>query len=49
MFMVAVCQEFGWDYYTYINQPSWFLALVRHKLIIDNKEMEMKMKKRHGK
>lgn len=44
MFMVTICQEFGWDYYTYMNQPSYFIELIKEKMIRDNKEMQMKMK-----
>lgn len=44
MFMVTICQEFGWDYYTYMNQPSFFIQIVKEKLIRDNKESEMKMR-----
>ena len=45
MQMVAICQEFKWDYHTYMRQPIWFINLVKEKLIRDNKEVEMQMKK----
>jgi len=25
-------KEYGWDYYTYINQPVWVVDLAREKL-----------------
>ena len=49
MQMVAICQEFGWTYEEYMRQPNFFLSLIREKLIRDNKEQEMQIKKaRHG-
>lgn len=46
MLMVAICQEFHWTYDEYMRQPSWFLTLVREKLIRDRKEEELAAKKR---
>lgn len=40
MMMVAVCQEFGWTYDEYMDSPTWFLEMVREKLIRDNKETQ---------
>ncbi len=38
MLIVYVCQEFKWDYETYMRQPSWFLDLVHKKIEIDGKK-----------
>jgi hypothetical protein len=45
MQMVAICQEFGWTYDEYMNQPNFFLILVKEKLLRDNKERELELKK----
>jgi hypothetical protein len=38
MDMIEICQYMkGWDYYTYMNQPTWFLELIRLKRNIDGK------------
>lgn len=44
MLVVAICQEFKWDFYTYMSQPKYFIELIKEKLIRDQKEMEMKMR-----
>jgi hypothetical protein len=44
MQMVAICQLFGWTYNEYMEQPTWFLNLVREKLIKDAKEAELAQK-----
>jgi len=38
MKMVAICQEMGWDYFTYLNQPKWFLELIETKFEIDSRQ-----------
>lgn len=49
MQMVAICQEFGWTYDQYQEQPSYFIELIREKMVRDNKEQERQHKKlRHG-
>lgn len=45
MFMVAICQEFGWTYNEYMKQPDFFIELIREKMVRDNKEQKMKAKK----
>ncbi|MCK5493931.1 MAG: hypothetical protein KAJ14_12545, partial [Candidatus Omnitrophica bacterium] len=45
MEMVAICQEFGWDYYTYMRQPDRFLRLVKHKLQHDNERAKKEINK----
>lgn len=42
--MVTICQEFGWDFYTYMAQPTWFLQIIKEKMLRDDKEAQMKMK-----
>ena len=50
MQIVAICQEFGWTYQEYMSQPSWFLTLIREKMVRDNKEQERAANKaRRGK
>ena len=45
--MVTVCQEMGWTYFEYMNQPSWFLELVWDKISLDSETRKKQMKK-HG-
>lgn len=45
MEIVAICQEMGWDYYQYIEQPNWFLDMVRIKLRTDSERMKREMDK----
>ena len=26
--MTVICIEMGWDYYTYMSQPTWFIDQV---------------------
>jgi hypothetical protein len=45
MFPVWVCETYGWTYQEYLEQPVWFIHLIREKLVRDNKEREMQIKK----
>ena len=38
MLIVTICEKYGWDYYQYMSQPSWFLNLVSLKMKLDNEE-----------
>jgi len=38
--MIVVCQEMGWDYNQYRNQPRWFIDLILDKMEIDSDEMK---------
>jgi hypothetical protein len=40
MIMVYICQTTGWDFYTYMNQPEWFLDLFKWKLEFDSKKQK---------
>jgi hypothetical protein len=42
MQMVQICEIFGWDYQTYINQPQWFIDLVKDKLKKDSEKQSKK-------
>jgi hypothetical protein len=35
--MLVVMEKYGWDYHTYMNQPSWLLDLARKKMALENK------------
>lgn len=35
MIIVAICELFGWDYYTYMSQPKWFIDLIKAKMTVD--------------
>ena len=40
MQIIAICQDFGWTYDEYLDQPTWFLTLIREKMVRDQKEQE---------
>jgi L-asparaginase II len=49
MFMAAICQEFGWTYNEYMEQPHYFIQAIREKLIRDRKREERELNKaRYG-
>lgn len=41
---VAICQEFKWTYQEYLMQPSWFVILIKEKMIRDAKAQELASK-----
>ena len=45
MFMVTVCEMFGWTYEEYMNQPAFFIELITEKVTRDNKHREMEIRK----
>lgn len=48
--MVAICEMYGWDYFTYIAQPEWFIKTITEKMKIDSirqKQEEAKEKLKH--
>lgn len=44
MEIVEICQLFGWDYHTYMNQPVFFIQLIIDKLTIDREEAKKQKK-----
>jgi hypothetical protein len=45
MFVVVLCEHFGWTYTDYLAQPQWFIDLTKEKMMRDNKERELEHKK----
>ena len=45
MKVVSICQEMGWTYNEYMNQPQWFLDLLEDKLKIDSDNAKKELKK----
>lgn len=45
MLMVVVCEMYGWTYQEYQDQPTFFLQLIKEKMVRDNKEKEMQQRK----
>lgn len=43
--MVHICREFGWDYFTYMLQPTWFIDLIVEKMNIDSVHAEAEAKR----
>lgn len=44
---VTICQEFGWTFDQYDDQPVHFIQAIKEKMQRDAKEQELAMK-RHG-
>lgn len=45
MLAVTICEAFGWTYHEYMDQPLWFLTLIKEKMVRDNKERELSNKR----
>ena len=43
--VVTICQEMGWDYYQYLNQPKGFIELLRSKMEMDSDNLKRQMRK----
>lgn len=35
--MIVICREMGWDYYTYMSQPLFFIESVKDFLLEEQK------------
>lgn len=44
MLIASICQEFGWTYDEYLDQPEFFLQAVREKMLKDRKREELALK-----
>ena len=40
MLIAAICEKMGWDYFTYMAQPIWFVRLLAQKFDIDAKNAQ---------
>lgn len=45
MQIVGICQEMGWTHKEYIEQPMWFIQLLKDKLQIDSDSMNKQLNK----
>lgn len=45
MFIVTVCEMFGWTYQEYLDTPAFIIELIKEKMMRDNKEKERAIKK----
>jgi hypothetical protein len=43
--MIEVCSFMGWDYFTYKNQPSWFIDLIVKKLSLESEYKKWQQKR----
>jgi hypothetical protein len=44
--MIDICERFGWDYYQFLEQPSWFIELIVEKVNAENREMKRREKEK---
>jgi hypothetical protein len=42
--MAEICQLMGWDYYTFISQPNWFIDAIRSKRNLEAKFKQWQQK-----
>ena len=40
-----ICESFGWTYQEYIEQPTWFINLIKERMQIDAKNQSQELKK----
>jgi len=40
MVIVALCERLGWDYHTYMAQPTWFVEGLLEKMRIDAQRVD---------
>ncbi len=45
MVIVAICEQFGWTYTEYLEQPTTFILLIKEKMRIDADRSERENKK----
>lgn len=45
MQMVVICETFGWTVDEYLDQPQFFIDLIKAKMNIDSQKAEKEMKK----
>lgn len=45
MLMATICKDYGWTYDEYMDQPNFFINLIREKMVRDQKREEMEYKK----
>jgi len=44
MIAVALCERLGWDFHTYMAQPTWFIEALIEKMKIDAQRAAKKQK-----
>lgn len=42
---VVICEAFGWTFQEYLDQPEFFVELIREKMKIDAQRAEKQSKK----
>jgi len=42
MIMIEICERFGWTYNEYVNQPTFFIDLIKEKMRIDSQKQNKK-------
>ena len=45
MQMVAICEVYGWTRDEFLDQPVWFIDLIREKMRIDSQKQEAELNK----
>ena len=44
MQMVAICELYHWTYQDYTSQPTYFIQLIKEKMVRDNKARQQASK-----
>ena len=42
--MLQIMETYGWDYQTFISQPTWIISLATEKLMIQAEQEERRQK-----
>ena len=45
--MLEIMEKYGWDYHTYMQQPSFLIDMIVQKMSIDNKKEIARSKQKH--
>lgn len=45
MYIVAICEKYGWTWQEYMSQPYFFLELIKEKWQIDVQREALELKK----
>jgi hypothetical protein len=47
MQVVAICEQYGWTYQEYEQQPAFFITLIKERMRIDTKAQELEAKRQY--
>ena len=42
---ILLCEKMGWDYFTYLEQPDWFIVGLQIKINLDAEQQRLEAKR----